>query len=156
MERVTLDGKMTIGCPEGFHVMTEEERSQMSMLEEGTWVGFSDPNRHILVTVGWKAVKGLGFMLKGKGLAENMEKQIRQGMSSFGFKSEGPRERMIAERPAFGFGFGYVAREIEMVAESYVLKIDKTLYYFHFYARKALKNESLPVWNEILDSVQVK
>ena len=156
MERVTLDDRMTILCPEGFHVMTEEERSKMSMLEEGTWVGLSDPGRHILVTIGWKAVKGLGFMLKGKGLAENMEKQIRQGMSPFGYQPEGFRERLIAEIPAFGFGYGYVAREIEMVAESYVLKIDKTLYYFHFYARKTLKNESLSVWNEMLDSVQVK
>lgn len=43
-----------------------------------------------------------------------------------------------------------------MVAESYVLKIDKVLYYFHFYARRELKSESLPVWKEMLDNVQVK
>ena len=156
MERVTLDEKMTIGCLEGFHVMTEEERSKMSMLEEGQWVGLSDPDRHILVTVGWKPVKGLASMLKGKSLAENMEKQVRRAMSPFGYTSEGPRERLIAGSKAYGFGYGYAAGDIDMVAESYVLKIDKVLYYFHFYARAALKKESLPVWKEMLESVQVK
>ena len=93
MERVTLDGKMTIGCPEGFHVMTEEERSKLSMLEEGPWVGLSDPDRHILVTAGWKAVKGLGSMLKGKSLAENMEKQVRWAFWVYIGRTQGTVDR---------------------------------------------------------------
>ena len=41
-----------------------------------------------------------------------------------------------------------------MLAESYVMKYNKKIWYFHFYARAALKEESLKVWNEILDGVR--
>lgn len=39
-----------------------------------------------------------------------------------------------------------------MTGESYVIKDRKKLWYLHVYMRTALLDESLPVWEEILDA----
>lgn len=152
---VVLNECLVVTPPDGFHVMTEEERHGMTLLEDGPWVGLSDPDRHILVTMGWKQVNKLAAkMLSGRNLAENMEKQVRRAMAALGYQPDGFRERQIAGTSAHGFGYEYTAQQIDMSAESYVLKMDATLYYFHFYARSERKEESLVVWNSLLESIR--
>ena len=41
-----------------------------------------------------------------------------------------------------------------MTGESCVVKINKTLYYFNFYTRKALQKENRKVWEELLRSMR--
>ena len=148
-----LNDALKLMIPEGFHVMTEEERGRVRLLTDGEWVGLSNPERHILVTVGWKPVgRFAAAMLSGSELAGTMEKKIRKPMQGLGYRLEGFTERTIAGTKANGFRYGYEAQTIEMTAESCAVKHERTIYYFHFYARAALKQESLPVWEELLDS----
>ena len=42
-----------------------------------------------------------------------------------------------------------------MTGQSLVVKNEENLFYFHMYARKARREESLRVFNEILDSVVI-
>ena len=41
-----------------------------------------------------------------------------------------------------------------MYGESYALKDGRTLYYFHLYARQELKEESLPLWRQLLEEAR--
>lgn len=149
-----LNNELVMECPEGFHVMTEEERGKINLLEDGQWVGLSDPDRHMMITIGWKELGGImAKLMSGKSLAENIEKQISKGMAAFGYESEGSRERQIAGMDAAGFGYKYAAQGIDMVGEAYAAKKNKTAYYFYLYAREELKSESLAVWEEFLRSL---
>jgi len=54
--------------------MTEEETRGLTMLGEGPWIGLSDPERHMIVTVGWKRLGAVvSFLLSGADLAKNAE-----------------------------------------------------------------------------------
>ena len=58
--RVTWNDTLTISCPEGFHVMDEEERSRLNFYGEGECECLSDPDRHIIISIGWARLNGLG------------------------------------------------------------------------------------------------
>ena len=155
MEEVLLNDKYRLQYPDGFHIMDEEESSRLNLLEGGSFIGLTDPGRHMIITVGWRKTGGfLSVMLKTKDLAAKMEKTIGQAMKPLGFRSEGHLDRIIAGNRAEGFSYTYQAQDTAMLGQSCVLKADKTVFYFHLYTREALREENLPVWNKILDSVK--
>ena len=156
MQEVLLNDAMVLHSPEGFHRMTEAERSVVRVAEEGPWIGLSHPEKHILVTAGWKQAGGIAGLLSRGDLAKNMEKRVRRPMQPYGYRLEGFTERSIAGEKAGGFRYSYRAQETDMYAESYALKHGGAVYYFHFYARAALKAESLPVWEELLGFVRAR
>lgn len=155
-ERI-LNDALRLTIPEGFHVMTDEECGRFTVLEEGEWIGLSDPERHILMTVGWKPVgRFTAALLSGRDIAKNMERWIRKPMQPLGYRLEAFGERAIAGTKAHGLRYGYEVQTVEMMAESYAVKHKRTIYYLHFYARAALWQESLPVREEFLASVRWK
>jgi hypothetical protein len=154
MRDLRIDSELLLTVPDGFHELTEDERSKMNMPWAGQWVGISDPERHIVVTAGSKKA-GLParLLLSTRDLAGNMEKQIRGAMASFGYRAEGPASYLIAGEKACGFRYAYEAQGIAMCAESCVFRRRGKIYFLHLYAREELSAESFAVWEEILSSV---
>ena len=150
-----LNKELKLPVPEGFHVMDEEEVSRLRLLEEGPFVGLSDPERHMMITVGWKQLGSLTALMVNAGdVARHTEKTIRRAMVQMGYHCEGFRERQIAGAGAAGFRYKYNAQNTDMVAESLVVKLNKTVYYFHVYARAAVREESLSCWEDILNAAE--
>ena len=153
--RVTWNDALTISCPEGFHVLDEAERGKLNFIQDGPGGGISDPERHILISVGWKPFGGLSAMLLGiKDVAKSMEGRVRKPMQNYGYRLDGFVSGNVGNEKAEGFRYEYEADRIRMYAESYVVKYKKVLYFLHFYARRELKDESLEIWNEILLSAK--
>ena len=155
MRDLHVGNELLLPVPDGFHELTDGERSKMNMPWAGQWVGISDPERHILVTVGSKKAGLLaGWLLNARDLAGKTEKQIRGAMGSFGYRAEGPTSYLIAGEKASGFRYAYEAQGIAMCAESCVFKRRGKMYFLHLYAREELRGESFAVWEEILSSVR--
>ena len=155
MEMIPLSTQLKLPLPEGFHVLDEEEKSRLHFLEEGPCLCISDPERHILVAFGWKKAGGLaGLLLNTGDIAKNTEKTARRAMQNLGYRCLGFGKRQIAGTDADGFRYTYTAQDTEMLAESYAAKMDKEIFYFHFYARAAGEAESLSIWDALLQSVQ--
>ena len=155
MQDLRIDNELLLTAPDGFHELTEDERSKMNMPWAGEWVGIADPERHIVVTAGAKKAGLLaGWLLSAKDLAKNMEKQIGGATASFGYRAEGPTSCLIAGEKACGFRYAYEAQGIAMCAESCVIKLRGKICWLHLYAREELRGESFAVWEEILSSVR--
>lgn len=153
--RVTWNDTLTISCPEGFHVLDEAERGKLNFIQDGPGGGISDPDRHILISTGWKPFGGLSAMLLGiKDVAKNMEGRVRKPMQNYGYRLDGFVSGNVGNEKAEGFCYEYEAGGVGMYAESWVVKYKKVLYFLHFYARRELKDESLEIWNEILSSAK--
>ena len=156
MTVMAVNHELKFSYPEGFHVMDAEERSKLNIVGEGEFECLSDPERHIIFTVGWKRMGGLAAALTGaQGSARAMEKKISEPMQQFGYRLV---QRLINTsldgEEAFGFSYEYQAQGIDMVGESYACKKNKTMFFVHVYYRKELQEESLPVWQEILSSMR--
>lgn len=152
---LTLNGHLTLSWPDGFHVMDEAERKKLTFYGDGPSEAISDPDRHIIVCIGWKPLGGFTGMLLGtRDVARDMEKKLSRPMQAYGWRSGGALTKAVGGEKAEGFCCEYEAQGIGMYGESYTIKRGKTLYYLHFYARKALKSDSLEVWDAILASMK--
>lgn len=157
MQELLLNDELYLTYPAGFRRMTAEELGKLQMLAAGEGVALTDPERHMIVTVGWKQPGMLtNMLLSVKDLAKNMERQIRKPMEEFGYRLESRQERDIAGLPARGICYTYRVQGTDMYAESWVCRNKRTVYWFHVYARNELREESLPVWSEILGLTRAK
>ena len=150
-----LNDELELYLPEGFHELSAEEAGRLEFTEPGAGSVFSDPDRHILVSIGWKKIGALaGVLLSEKDLSKRMEKSLGDSMASFGYRAIAGLNKTLDGDTAEGIRYRYVTQGTEMEGESLVLKHKKTLYYFHFYTRTAMVAENQPVWEQILGSVR--
>lgn len=151
---VILNDALKLICPEGFHTMTEEERSHLVFAEEGPGDCLSDPERHIIITLSWRKVGGLLAALAGmRDAARTMESRVAGSMKGFGYHLEGFVQHQIGGKTFHGFRYTYTAQGVEMRGESCIGKNGGAIYYLHFYARAA-SQDSDGVWNSILTSAE--
>ena len=151
MEHRIVHDELKLFCPDGFHFMDADERARLRFLGADSGVSLSDPERHMLVSIGWTRFVGVSALLfNDHALAKKTEADIRKGMLSLGYQSGGFLQRSVGGRIMEGFAYTYTAQGIAMYGETCALKTPQTLYYFQLYARDALREESLPVWEALL------
>lgn len=155
MMMIEINHELQVTCPESFHVMDDEERSKLNFLGEGEFECLSDPERHIMICIGWKKLTGLTAALVSASMtAGSMEKRIRRPMKRFGYRMTGTKTLRIDGETASGYGYEYEVQDIAMAGESYACKRGSVMYYFHAYYRKALLEDSVPVWERIVDAMR--
>ena len=152
-----INEQLSVSLPEGFGQLSEEERSQLHFIEDGEGKIFSDPERHMIVSIGWKKVNGLAaLILSSKDLIRNTEASINKAMEAYSYKLEGFLSRNVGSHKTEGFSYVYETQGVKMYAETLTLKYKKTFFYLYLYTRKELKNNSQAVWLDILESCQWK
>ena len=150
-----LNQELNISFPEGFHVLNDEERRGLRFIENGPGVCVSDPQRHILVSISWRTIGGFAALLLNTGdAAMKMESNISEAMKSYGYQLGGFIDKELDGLRAVGFRYDYQSQDIDMTAEAYLLKKGKVFYYFYVYARTEGKDDSLSVWETILNSIR--
>lgn len=153
METVHLNNELKLTYPDGFHVMDQAELGKYQFYSEAPGWCINDPDRHIMASVSWKQVPGIfARMLKIKEVAKSMEGQMAQAMKAYGYRLDEFVSRTPGGKEAEGFCYEYSVQETGMSGISLAIKNKNTFYYVHMYYRSALKEESLPVLDDILDS----
>lgn len=151
MNTAVFGDKLTLSYPDGFHVMDRAEKNSLQFFGGSTGECLSDPERHILISIGWKAIGGLSALLiTAKDAAKKMETSIRKPMQNYGYRLNEFAAKSIGGEQAEGFSYEYESQGTHMYGESYAVKQARTFYYLNFYARKELLEESQNVWNMIL------
>ena len=147
---------LKIPYPDGFHVMNEEERSELNLIGGGETVCLTDPDRHMTVTVGCRQEKLFAaLMLGAEDFSKKMEQSVGQMMKQYRFTECGHEKRSIAGMRASGFSYEYESGGIGMAGQSFIAKSGRTVYYFHCYSRSDLKDENLLIWKNMLDGCHV-
>ena len=95
------------------------------------------------------------WLLGRRKVSWNMARQIEKKLKKFSYVWLDDVKRTISDKLARGLDYEYVAKGINMTCESLVIKDEAVLYYFHMYARKIRREESLEIFNEILDGVVI-
>ena len=156
MADIVLNKELHFTYPEGFHEMGEAERKKLNFIQEGPGIVISDPDRHIIVSIGWKK-SGIGsLLLSPDDVARNMEKTVSRSMDSFSYQVGDFDRRPMDGVTAIGFDYVYEAKGIQMTGSSYVAEKGRTFYYFNFYGRTARKAENEEIWGDMLASVRWK
>ncbi len=149
--------KLELSIPEGFYEMDEDELSRMNFLNNGPCACLSDPERHMLITLGLKQTGRIASaLLSTKDIGRNMGKYISRWMKPYAYRKGDDLEREIAGLPSFGLSYHYEVQDVKMYGESYAVKAGKNIYYLNLYAREDLKEDSIALWSRILSSARMK
>ena len=155
MNTVMIGDKLTLSYPDGFHIMDSVEKSNMQFFDGSTGECLSDPERHILISIGAKPIGGIfSFLVNAKDAAKKMEASIRKPMQKYGYLLNRFAEKSVGGKKAEGFSYEYASQGTDMYGESYVIKYDRKLYYLNLYAHRELLSESLDIWNMVLSSAK--
>lgn len=155
MEVFAVNQELRFSCPEGFHVMDAKERSKLNFYGDGEFECLTDPERHIIISIGWRQLRGLAERLAGvENAVKTMEKRLRKPMQQFGYRMLNTKDTLLDGETAKGYCYEYEVQEIAMVGESFVCRRNRTMYYLHVYYRKAMQEASAPVWEEIMASMR--
>lgn len=155
MNRIKLNINLEIGVPEGFRLMDENDKRRLTILVDGEGVVLENPEKHAVVSIGWKTVGRLALKLSStQNIADRAERSIRKAMKRFDYSFDGAAEPLIGGRKADGFRYTYTAQNIKMAGETDVVKFESMIYYFHLCTRESLKEENQILWNKILSSAE--
>ena len=111
---ININNEWTMEFPEGFRVLTDEERRSMNFIENGPGVCLSDPDRHIKVSISWKKTRLLAALADPKDAVKTMEAKISRPMQQFGYKQDGFFERPVGGKSFSGSRYSYTAQGIGM------------------------------------------
>ena len=155
MNVINLNNTLELSYPEGFHVLTPEERSELNFIKEGNGDLIRDEEKHVLISAAWTNINVMARrLLNSKDVARSSEKVVAKAMSNDNYRLLGFRTLSIGGKDAQGYCYNYDKEDLTMYGESFCLKIKDALYYFHFYVRDNLKEENLPMWDEMLNGVK--
>ena len=150
MEPVVLNNELNLNLPDGFRVLSEEERKAMPVIDEPpAWCARSE-ERHLVIVAYWKKIGGLSALLiNEKDIIRHVEQAVSKPMAQYGYHLENWESILIGDRKAQGICYSYQVEGIGMTADSFVVKSRRTLYYLHAYSRSVLHEENRILWSDL-------
>ena len=157
--------KLAITLPEGFEEIPHKElESLIGITYDSLW-GVRDTNRHMLMYVTWKdSNKLLVKLASEKSGAKRVDKQFSKCRPGSGYASETLPNLAISgsDAGAEGFRFSYNVKDpdgegtIKQDGEVRIFKRDVRYYTLVYYTRGYVANENRPVFDAILNSIEVR
>lgn len=137
MSMETVNGTVEFEVPDGFSVMSAEELRQAYRNEDPNRWGIRDEERHIIVTVMWKAYTGLlGLFLSDlKAVCKKNEQLSSKGYAGHGYRCGGFFSLSVDGQPAEGYRFSYRVGDVEQSAETILIRQGRTIYSVTFAGR---------------------
>ena len=160
METILVDGEwLAVVAPEGFAVVAHDElESLMGFKYDRMW-GMRDAGRHMVLSVTWKDSGKLVTRLSSeKSLAKRANETSAKRYRKRGYRFGGYFARTVAgaSAQAQGLRFSYEVEGIAHEGESLVFKRGARCYVLSYNTRSALATENRPVYEAILESLDVR
>ena len=159
MAKVLKSSKISIKCPDGFHVMTTEELKKNHMYTGIAQWCVTDPVRQLILSVTWKekhsGLRGLvDNSLGTKEISREMQRKMAKGMRGFQYKLDGFTVWKLDGKRADGFLYHYTLQGLPMFGEYLAVKKDNLVYYLNYYAKADNEVESREIFKDMLASLK--
>ena len=155
METAQIHGGLTVGIPEGFHVMDDAELKMRFPDGIAERWAIRDEKRHVVFTIIWHdAPSGLlAKLVSTRSLAERVEKLTAKRLKHQGFRLAGRVDRELCGTEAKGFSCGYTVQDVSQSAEIIVLRNGLTCYTLYCIMQSDCLDQARPAYEEILASL---
>ena len=155
METTQIHGGLTVGIPEGFHVMDDAELKMRFPDGIAERWAIRDEERHVVFTIIWHdAPSGLlAKLVSTRSLAERVEKLTAKRLKHQGFRLAGRVDRELCGTEALGFSCGYTVQDVSQSAEIIVLRNGLTCYTLYCIMQSDCLDQARPAYEESLASL---
>ena len=164
METVLVDGEwLEMTLPEGFERVPHDELEAFMGFKYDRMLGVRDTARHMLMCITWKDSQNRIAQFFTKIVTEKMF--VNRVDEAFGvrYRAGGYRraerfERAVpgASAQASGFHFSYSAEGVARKGVAMVFKRDIRCYTLVYYTRAEVAEENRPVFEGIVESLEVR
>ena len=160
MTSVLIDGELlAVVLPEGFEPIPHAELESLVGFKYDRMWGVRDTERHMLLNVTWKdSSKLLLKIASERMLANRADEGFARRHRKDGYRCDGRFSRTIAgaDATAHGFRFSYTIGDIGQEGEVFVFKRGKRCYTLCYYTRPEVAAENHPVYEEVVESLEVR
>ena len=95
------NNSLHLSFPDGFHVMDYDERKNLKMIEEGPGECLTNPEKHIIISIGWKELSFLpSLLVSARDASDNAQKAIQSAMQPYGLMNAS--KKLNAEQDRHG------------------------------------------------------
>ncbi len=153
METVLLNEELSVSIPDGFRILSEEERNAMAVIDEPPAWCIRDDSRHLVLSAFWRKIGGLSSLLiDEKAIIKHVEETVSKPMKQYGYQLLDWETIWIGNQKAEGVCYSYQVNDTAMTADSFIVKNHRTLYYFHIYSQSALYEENKTLWSVLFQN----
>ena len=94
MVQITIN-QLQISCPEGFRELSSEEKAGLKFYMDRPGTCLANPEKHIIVTVGWVKSGLASMMISEKEAARKAEEKISKAMKANEYQPEGFQDYVL-------------------------------------------------------------
>ncbi len=88
-------------------------------------------------------------------MAKSTEKRLHRSLRQYNYQCGGFFQRALCGRETTGFRYAYRLGDVKQTAEAIILKEKTVCYTIYYYTREELSPASRPVFEAVLDSMEL-
>lgn len=157
MQTALLNDELSVGIPNGFHVMDREEELRVFADNMADRWAIWDTHRRIIISVMWHVSnRFLVRFASTKDLIQRVEKKARKAYQANGYQAGEPYETQVCGTDAHAIRYEYEMGGVAQVSEVLIFKHEASCYTVYYYARKDAATKSRKVFQQVLDSMELQ
>ena len=151
-----INNEISIGIPDGFHVMSEEELTKVYVTKDPKRWGIWDNDRHVIISVLWQDLNAFTAMLADIDAAAVRNEQLtKKGYEGHDYAMEGFHDADISGSHARGYSFTYRIQDISQRVDTLLFKAGRRIYSINCIGRNENREQDHELFEEILKTVSI-
>ena len=151
-----INNEISIGIPDGFHVMSEEELTKVYVTKDPKRWGIWDNDRHVIISVLWQDLNAFTAMLADIDAAAVRNEQLtKKGYEGHDYAMEGFHDADISGSHARGYSFTYRIQDISQRVDTLLFKAGRRIYSIYCIGRNENREQDHELFEEILKTVSI-
>ncbi|MBQ6487711.1 MAG: hypothetical protein IJI75_00650 [Solobacterium sp.] len=151
-----INNEISIGIPDGFHVMSEEELTKVYVTKDPKRWGIWDNDRHVIISVLWQDLNAFTAMLADIDAAAVRNEQLtKKGYEGHDYAMKGFHDADISGSHARGYSFTYRIQDISQRVDTLLFKAGRRIYSINCIGRNENREQDHELFKEILKTVSI-
>ena len=156
MKEIIIDN-LIMSYDDSFEILGEEETDQLKFYDDNKGICLKNEDKHLMITIGYKKINSLiNLILSENNLIKTTQNDIARAMKKYDYQLIDYSKKIIKDKQAHGFSYKYIADDINMYGEAYVIKFNKAIYYLYLYSRSDNYKENKEIFDNILNQIEWK
>ena len=152
MNRLTINGELSLRCPEGFETMSAEELDRVYTSKAAGRLGIWDRERRVMITALWQRYNPLLTWLSDmKALAKRNEQLTRRCYQENGYRLDGFFSRRVCGLAGEGYRYGCRLGDTDREIETVLVKKGGVVYSLSCIGRPEDREANHALFDAILD-----
>ena len=155
MNMITINGELSLPCPEGFETMSAEALDRIYISKTAGRCGIWDRERHVMITALWQRYNPLlAWLADMKALVKRNEQLTHRCYQENGYRLDGFFSRRVCGMAGEGYRYACRPGDTDQEIETVLIKKGSVVYSLNCIGRPENRQANQALFDAILDGMQ--